>query len=150
MSRACKLDQNNIVIDLIFAEGENIPTGYEPCDNNAAVGYIKNQDGTFDPAPLQNAGPDLSKRAALINLRVDQHINETAQGFRFGSIVSAVTYRDEPTDSRNQPLAAALSVWRSQCYSVVRQIEADFFGDLIPEPTAEEVIAQLPNFVPPE
>lgn len=79
---------------------------------------------------------------------VGAHIDATARSFGFDSIVTAVTYADEPADPLNQSYGQALRAWRSQCWEKCREVLAAWQGGGS-EPTVDELIASLPAFVAP-
>lgn len=83
----------------------------------------------------------LSLRTAL-----GKHIDDEAKALGYDSIISAVSYKDEPEDEVNQAYGMALSKWRSSCYRVTRELESQFTMNT----TWEELKAGLPIFVVPE
>ncbi len=96
-------------------------------------------------------GPQLSdaEKIALYRLAVGRHIEQKAQFFEFDSIITAVTYADEPADPVNQAYGIAFRAWRSQCWLHCRTaLEAWQGGDL--EPAVSDLIDGLPVFTPPE
>jgi len=79
---------------------------------------------------------------------VGAHIDGKAREFGFDSIVTAVTYADEPADPLNQSYGHALRAWRSKCWEKCREVLATWQGGGA-EPTVEDLIASLPAFVAP-
>lgn len=79
---------------------------------------------------------------------VSAFIDAKARSFGFDSIVTAVTYADEPADPRNQSYGVALRAWRSRCWKKGRETLATWRGGGA-EPTVEELIASLPEFIAP-
>lgn len=96
-----------------------------------------------DAPPL----PD-SEKIAIYRSAVGAHIDQQARSFGFDSIVTAVTYADEPADPLNQSYGVALRAWRSKCWEKCREVLATWQGGGA-EPTVEELIASLPDFVGP-
>lgn len=88
------------------------------------------------------------EKVAVYRAAVGKHIDQQAQAFGFDSIVTAVTYADEPADPLNQSYGGALRAWRSKCWEKCREVLATWQGGGA-EPTVEELIASLPAFVAP-
>ncbi len=85
------------------------------------------------------------ERVADIREQVGIHIDITAQALGFDSIITAVTYAEEPADPVNQKKGLSLRAWRSECWAKCRSDLSDFQlgGD---EPSAEDVISGLPVY----
>lgn len=94
--------------------------------------------------------PPLTDDEKIANYRaaVGRHIDAQAQAFGFDSIITAVTYADEPADPLNQSYGVALRAWRSACWQKCREVLEVWQGGEA-EPTVDEVIASLPAFVAP-
>lgn len=120
----------------------------EAPEPDIGIGWTDNGDGTFS-APVVTP-PVLSdeEKIAVYRAAVGTHIDQKAQSFGFDSIVTAVTYADEPADPLNQSYGQALRAWRSQCWEKCREVLATWQGGGA-EPTVDELIAGLPVFVAP-
>lgn len=97
---------------------------------------------------LVNPPPTDGEKVAVYRAAVGRHIDKQAQAFGFDSIVTAVTYADEPADPLNQSYGQALRAWRSKCWEKCREVLATWQGGGA-EPTVEDLIASLPAFVAP-
>lgn len=98
---------------------------------------------------LTPAPPDLSVIARQLVLVVDDHIDSTAKSMGYASIVTAVSYADEPAVPKFQAEGAALRAWRSQCYARLYELQGEAMAGQRPIPTPTELIGLLPNFEPP-
>lgn len=92
--------------------------------------------------------PSDEEKVAAYRAAVGRHIDQQAQSFGFDSIVTAVTYADEPADPLNQSYGQALRAWRSECWEHCRTVLADWQGGGA-EPTEQDLIDGLPAFVAP-
>ena len=94
-----------------------------------------------------DAPTGISEAEIIAGLRraVSDHINGVAVGFGFDSILTAVTYADEPADPISQELGIALRSWRSLCWGACRELLSGVQdGDPIPD--ENEIISSLPVF----
>lgn len=105
---------------------------------------------TIDMAEVEAQAAILAQDLKIAKYRaeVGRHIDQQAHALGFDSIITAVTYADEPADSRNQSYGQALREWRSKCWEKCREALATSEGGGA-EPTVEELIASLPAFVAP-
>lgn len=80
---------------------------------------------------------------------IQDHLDRTARERQYESILSAITYRDDP-NPQFAAEAAALFEWRSAVWSaaVVMMEQVGSSGD--PPPTIEQVVEMLPTFEWPE
>jgi hypothetical protein len=85
---------------------------------------------------------------AILHVGINVHLNEKAQSFGFESIVTAVTYADEPAEINCQCYGRALREWRSLCWRVVFDAMNEWEAGG-PEPSIEELIESLPEFIEP-
>lgn len=83
-------------------------------------------------------------RCAVLESAVQSRLDAAAQALGYDDIRAAVTYAEEPAVARFQTEGRALCAWRSltwaQCYEILADVVA---GDR-PEPTQEELLAELP------
>ncbi|NHN77690.1 hypothetical protein HA520_10405 [Azotobacter chroococcum] len=95
-------------------------------------------------APYVAPVPTVEELAAQYERAVQQHLDETAKGYGYDDIKSAVTYADEPAVPRFQAEGLAFRAWRSlcwdYCYSLLDAVQAG----TTPLPALEEVLAGLP------
>lgn len=124
--------------------------------DDVAVGWLRTEGGEFvapapapaPPAPAPApAGLDLVARQLV--LVVDDHINSTARGLGYESIVTAVSYATEPAVPRFQAEGIALRAWRSLVYARLYELQAEALAGTRPIPTPTELIGLLPEFVAP-
>lgn len=99
-------------------------------------------DALLNPVPLDE------DKIAQYRFEVGQHINSKAVEFGFDSIITAVTYADEPAGPRNQAYGIALREWRSLCWENCYVVLDDWKAGG-PEPALADVIAGLPKFIDP-
>lgn len=86
------------------------------------------------------------EKVAAYRSAVGRHIDQQAQSLGFDSILTAVTYADEPADPMNQNYGIALRAWRSECQSYCRTVLDGWQGGG-DEPTEQDLIDGLPAFV---
>lgn len=99
------------------------------------------------PAPQS---PTAEELVAIYRGAVGRHIDAMAVRLGFDSIVTAVTYADEPADDRNQKYGLALRAWRSECWKACRDVLVAWqSGTLQEEITEQGLIDKLPVFVAP-
>ena len=99
------------------------------------------------PAPQP---PTAEELIATYRAAVGRHINAVAVGLGFDSIVTAVTYADEPADERNQQYGIALRSWRSECWKACRDVLIAWQGGTLEEEITEQgLIDKLPVFKAP-
>ncbi len=105
--------------------------------------YVSQSDGTWLSVP-KSAG----EKVAAYREEVSAHIDSAARALGFDSVVTAVTYADEPSDPLNHGYGVALRAWRSACWLKCRE-DLTAWQDGGDEPTIEQVIAGLPKFSAP-
>lgn len=89
--------------------------------------------------------PSPQQKVDRYRVAVGLHIDNKAKALGFDSIITAVTYADEPADALNQKYGAALREWRSECWQKCREVLATWQGGG-EEPTLEDLIDSLPAF----
>lgn len=92
--------------------------------------------------------PTATEKVALFRKAVGDYINAQATVEGFDSIVTAVTYADEPADPVNQLKGIALREWRSFCWEYCRT-ELGVWQSTGVEPVIEDLIASLPVLTMP-
>jgi len=88
------------------------------------------------------------RKVAIFRKAVGNYIDAQAIAEGFDSIVTAVTYADEPADPVNQIKGVALREWRSLCWEYCRA-ELDTWQSTGVEPVLEDLIAGLPVLTMP-
>jgi hypothetical protein len=88
------------------------------------------------------------RKVAMFRKAVGDYINTKATLEGFDSIVTAVTYADEPADPVNQLKGVALREWRSLCWEHCRN-ELGVWESTGVEPVVEDLIAGLPMLTIP-
>lgn len=100
--------------------------------------------------PVTPNVPTEAETLALYEASIDQHLDSTAWLYGYDSILSAVTYADEPAVAAFQVEGQALRRWRSLVWQKCRDVLADYRAGQRPAPTASELIAELPDLdLPP-
>lgn len=115
------------------------------------TGLVELTKAEFDAQlAINNAPPELGaeEKVAMYRKAVGDHINAQATAVGFDSIVTAVTYADEPADPVNQAKGFALREWRSLCWEYCRA-ELTAWQSTGVEPVIEDLIAGLPVLVMP-
>lgn len=90
------------------------------------------------------------ERLKALDDAVQSALDATAKAFGYSSIDRAVSYADEPAVLKFQLEGQALRAWRSLVWAACYEILAEVQGGTRPEPTKEELLAELPLFVAPE
>ncbi|WP_133091864.1 hypothetical protein [Thauera propionica] len=104
-----------------------------------ANGYPVAQDPPPPPAPT--AEQIRADRVAAVYA----HLNTAAQALGYDDIRAAVTYADEPAVPKFQAEGRAFRAWRSLVWAHCYQVLDDVQAGLRPIPTAEDLIAELPE-----
>lgn len=99
--------------------------------------------------PVVEASPDLKAIARQLTLVVDDHIDQTAKALGYDSIVTAVSYADEPAVPAFQREGAALRAFRSRCYARLYVLQGEAMAGQRAIPTPTELIGLLPVFEAP-
>jgi hypothetical protein len=87
------------------------------------------------------------ERLSVISTTTQKFLDNSAKTYGYDSIASAVTYADEPSVLKFQSEGQAFRVWRSLVWDKCYKILSDWEAGTVPEPSPEEVIAQLPTLV---
>ena len=83
-------------------------------------------------------------KVLLLKQVVGKHIDDAAKAEGFDSIVTAVTYADEPADALLQQRGIQFREWRSMCWANCRDLLEAWQGGG-EEPTVESIIQSLPS-----
>lgn len=96
------------------------------------------------PAPIEPAIDPL----VMLKMAVQEYLDSAAQGLGYDDIYTAVSYAEEPAVPKYQAEGKALRQWRSLVWDAANKIRADVQTGKRAVPTAEQLIAELPAFVP--
>lgn len=96
------------------------------------------------PVPPPAPEPTPTEVRAKLSRAVDAWLNSVAQQWDYRNIVSAVSYRGDP-DPIFAAEAESLFNWRSQVFAALRAREAAVTAGTEPVPSAEALIASLPQ-----
>lgn len=80
---------------------------------------------------------------------IQGHLDAQARAMFYDSIFTAVTYAEEPIVPKFQIEGAALRAWRSLVWDYSYGVLAAVLSEERPVPTEEDLVAELPVFVPP-
>lgn len=75
---------------------------------------------------------------------VQRHLDARAKAKGYDNIFTAATYADEPAVAQFQTEGRAFRQWRSNVWAKCYQIMADVQAGLRPQPSVEQLIAELP------
>jgi hypothetical protein len=109
--------------------------------DTAGVGYTFNGSEFAPPAPPAPAPLVLADYVE----NVQRHMDAAARGYGYDSILSAVTYADEPAFPQFQTEGTAMRAWRSTVWAACYSIMADVEAQTRTAPTIAELIAELPS-----
>lgn len=79
-----------------------------------------------------------------IRSAIQKHMDDAARAYGYDDVKAAVTYADEPAVPKFQLEGRAFRVWRSLVWAHAYQVLDDVQSGARPQPTAEEIIAELP------
>lgn len=111
------------------------------------------QDGLINPSwveisaeevnAIKLAGVTDDQKVSEFRRLVGRHIDDAAKAQGFDSIITAVSYADEPSDEVNQGKGLALRAWRSACWAKCRE-DLSFWVAGGDEPTKTAIVDGLP------
>ncbi|SFD83190.1 hypothetical protein [Massilia yuzhufengensis] len=89
---------------------------------------------------------------AMYEQAVDQHIDTGARAYGYMSILTAISYAEEPAVQRFQLEGQALRAWRSLCYAKCHEVLAAVKAGARAQPTVGQLLAEMPliDLPPPE
>jgi hypothetical protein len=135
MMKYYKNDEGNV---WAYEDGRPTPSGMTEVTLEEVKTYI---------TPVKSPEEKLAERRAAVDAHIDS-VAKSAGLYGFTSILSAVSYADDIADTVNQPVGYALREWRRECLAVCRTMLGEWLGGG-DEPSVEEVIAALPEFIEP-
>lgn len=98
------------------------------------------------------AQPELEATPVMIEdakiAMVQRYMDDAARALRYDNIKTACTYADEPSVPKFQIEGQALRSWRSQVWAACYAILADVQAGSRNMPSDEDMIADLPAFMP--
>jgi hypothetical protein len=145
-SRKFALIKQGVVIQTQPTKGDSDSDVWVKCPLDVVPGFIFNAvEESFSPP---SAELNTDEKVRRYKVAVSRFIDSQAQDLGYDSIITAVTYADEPADVVTQQEGAALREWRSLCWKTCREILADWEAGG-PEPTIEDVLASLPSLIIP-
>lgn len=110
--------------------------------------------GVIDVQPADDAPAvefhSVDQRNAALKAVVTAHSNTVAVAYGFDDMADAVSYAEEDTVPAYQKLGRALRAWRSVLWNAFDSKLAEINAGVAPVPTAEELVALLPAFEPPQ
>lgn len=117
---------------------------FASCKATTKVGMTRSQTGAYSlEVPVKT---EEEKIAEIITV-IEKLLNNTASSYGYDNINTVVSYADEPSVLKFQQEGQAFRVWRSLVWEKANSILADWQAEIIPEPTVEEVITQLPILI---
>lgn len=123
--------------DVYAYESDQDRIQYGPADLAAMT--PEEVEAHITPEPLTTEQVIDAMRASI-----QKHMDTAARGYGYDDVKAAVTYAEEPAVPKFQAEGRAFRAWRSlvwaHAYGVLDDVQA---GDR-PQPTAEELIAELP------
>lgn len=96
-----------------------------------------------DPYPALN----FSQRIIVLTAAVQSHLDAAARARGYDNIFTACTYADEPAVAQFQAEGKIFRAWRSLVWAYCAQALADVTSGTRIEPSAAELIAELPGVV---
>lgn len=142
----CRLNAENVVIETTELD----PKGrfaksvvWNRCPDDVQDGWVLSTGGTYSapPAPAMTA-----KDFAGV---IQAHLDATAQERQYDGIQTAVSYRGDP-NTQFAAEAEAIFAWRSAVWTAALAILAEVEAGTRPIPTADALIAELPEIIWPE
>lgn len=80
---------------------------------------------------------------------IQSKLDSTAKQYGYDSILSAVTYADDPTVPLFQHQGQAFRAWRSQIWAWGYALLAQVKSGAVQQPTVTELVAQMPSITVP-
>lgn len=146
-------------IQYLFPNAET-PRDYELRDDSDGIGQYISRWSRAEPRPAKEALEAADAEAAIgheetakikdAEASIQSILNAAAVAHGYDNILTASSYAALPVGSPFQAESAAFSLWRAQCWQAAYQILAEVKAGARPEPTAEELIAEMPALELPE
>lgn len=122
---------------------------YETQDERQQFGGAELVPMTDDEvaAHLAQVPPTPEQIIEAMRAAIQAHMDTTAQGYGYDDIKAAVTYADEPAVPKFQAEGRAFRAWRSLVWAHAYAVLDEVRAGTRPQPTAEELLAELPELV---
>lgn len=91
------------------------------------------------PQPLSEA-----EVVAMYERAVDEHIDAGARSYGYMSILTAISYAEEPAVPQFQTEGQALRAWRSLCYAKCHEVLAAVKAQERGQPTVAQLLSEMP------
>lgn len=104
-------------------------------------------DEYFSDTPFYESADEIS--VTTLRAAMQAHMDQAAKAAGYDDIKSAVTYAEEPAVPKFQKEGRALRAWRSMVWAYGYEQIAAVQAGLRAQPSAEELIAELPVLVMP-
>jgi hypothetical protein len=101
-------------------------------------------------AAQQASRPTEAEVLAAYEKAVDDHMNAHARALDYDSLLSAISYAEEPAVPKFQLEGQALRAWRSLCWAKCHEVLNAVKAGERAAPTHDELIAELPVAPGPE
>tara|TARA_R110000803_G_scaffold169604_2_gene232630 strand:+ start:929 stop:1375 length:447 start_codon:yes stop_codon:yes gene_type:complete len=125
--------------NVISTSNQTIPEGHRL--HSQALAEV--EEGEAEILPYVEPLPTQDEYTAAIQ----KHLDELAVANGFNSILTAVSYADEPSVKSFQDLGIAMRAWRSLVWESAYTSIASFEESSEPQPSIAEVLAGLPSYV---
>jgi len=130
-----------------------LPPSYDTLTEQLVLGYLFDGTGVAADWQVVSLSPEEQAERAQQTIRalgqtVKDHLNATVQARDYDSIVSACTYATSAVPSYQADGQACVN-WRDAVWPYVYQVLDDVQAGTRAIPTAEELIAELPELVWP-
>lgn len=138
------MNSAKVVGGVVVNMAVGVADGYIECGDGVAIGWVYDGSEFSEPAAQAPVMTD-DEKVSEFRAAVGRYIDEKAQGFGFDSVITAVSYADEPASPRLQSVAAMIRRDRSIAWDYC-QSELDAWQAGGPEPTIDGILAGLPPF----
>lgn len=108
---------------------------------------VKQADATEFVSDADLVG--VSEKITGFTEAIQRELDAQARALGYDSIISAITYADEPQNTSFQNEGKAFRKWRSEVWTYGYNLLGQWQAGNIPEPTEAEVITGLPALVLP-
>lgn len=116
-----------------------------------ASGKIVVADANGFPALADRPQPTADQIAKRLEYAVQRHLDATVKNDRgYDSIYTACTYADEPAVAKFEAEGRAARAWRSIVWAYCHQVLDDVNAGRRAIPSAEQLIAELPQIAWPQ
>ena len=122
------------------------PDDFEPLGREIHASAIAGAFG--DVEPYAQSQPTQAEIIASYESALDKYLDSVAQRYRYADRTRLALRASYPNE--DQALAVAFGTWMDQqCNRPAKQLMQDVIAGIKPQPTLEEFLASLPEFVAP-